>query len=47
MEQDGDGMDLLLKRLRKNAYFYPKFKQAQTQKRTDGYIYAYIRYTKL
>ena len=31
--------------LRKNAYFYPvNLKQAQTQGRTDGYIFAYIRY---
>jgi len=43
---DGDGYGPVIKNdLRKNAYFYPvNLKQAQTQKRTDGYIYAYIRY---
>ncbi len=43
---DGGGYGPVIKNdLRKNAYFYPvNLKQAQTQKRTDGYIYAYIRY---
>ena len=43
---DGGGYGPVIKNdLRKNAYFYPvNLKQAQTQKRTDGYIFAYIRY---
>ena len=43
---DGGGYGPVIKNdLRKNAYFYPvNLKQAQTQGRTDGYIFAYIRY---
>jgi hypothetical protein len=40
----GDG-PVIKNDLRPNSYFYPvNLKQQQTVSRTDGYIYAYIRY---
>ncbi|MFL2630720.1 MAG: c-type cytochrome [Thermodesulfobacteriota bacterium] len=40
----GDG-PVIKNDLRQNSYFYPvSLKQQQTINRTDGYIYAYIRY---
>ena len=40
----GDG-PVIKNDLRQNSYFYPvNLKQQQTINRTDGYIYAYIRY---
>ena len=40
----GDG-PVIKNNLRPKSYFYPvNLTQPQTQSRTDGYIYAYIRY---
>ena len=44
MEGKGDG-PVIGNNLRPKKYFYPvDLSQKQTQNRTDGYIYAYIRY---